>query len=61
MSLYVYVPGVNDAAAAQVPASISDDQAMFVEPLAAACQITQQVSHVSKDMLIWIGRVPLLS
>jgi hypothetical protein len=37
---YAIVPIVNIH---PVPASVSDDEAMFVEPLAAACQISQQV------------------
>jgi len=49
---YAVVPIVNIHA---VPASLSDDQAMFVEPLAAACQITQQVHFQSGDRVAVVG------
>ena len=43
---YAIVPIVNIH---PVPASVTDDEAMFVEPLAAACQISQQVwCHVER-------------
>ena len=40
---YAIVPIINIH---PVPALVTDDQAMFAEPLAAACQITQQVCLV---------------
>ena len=49
---YLVVPIIN---LHPVPASISDDQAMFVEPLAAACQITQQVQFLSGDRVAVVG------
>jgi threonine dehydrogenase-like Zn-dependent dehydrogenase len=38
-----------------VPDSITDDQAVFVEPLAAACEITQLVSIRPTDRVVVIG------
>ncbi len=38
-----------------VPDSISDDQAVFIEPLAAACEIPQLVSIKPTDRLVVIG------
>jgi threonine dehydrogenase-like Zn-dependent dehydrogenase len=38
-----------------VPDSISDDQAVFIEPLAAACEIPQLVSVKPTDRVVVIG------
>jgi threonine dehydrogenase-like Zn-dependent dehydrogenase len=38
-----------------VPDSISDDQAVFIEPLAAACEIPQLVSLKPTDRVVVIG------
>jgi threonine dehydrogenase-like Zn-dependent dehydrogenase len=38
-----------------VPEEISNDQAVFIEPLAAACQILEQVSIVPSDRVVIIG------
>jgi threonine dehydrogenase-like Zn-dependent dehydrogenase len=38
-----------------VPASMTDDQAVFVEPLAAACEITQLVAIRPTDRVVVIG------
>lgn len=38
-----------------VPDSITDDQAVFIEPLAAACEITQLVSIRPTDRVVVIG------
>lgn len=38
-----------------VPDSLTDDQAVFTEPLAAACEITQQVSIRPTDRVVVIG------
>jgi threonine dehydrogenase-like Zn-dependent dehydrogenase len=38
-----------------VPDSITDDQAVFVEPLAAACEITQQLTVKPSDRVVVIG------
>jgi threonine dehydrogenase-like Zn-dependent dehydrogenase len=38
-----------------VPDSITDDQAVFIEPIAAACEITQQVSMRPTDRVAVIG------
>jgi threonine dehydrogenase-like Zn-dependent dehydrogenase len=38
-----------------LPDSITDDQAVFIEPLAAACEITQQVSIRPTDRVVVIG------
>jgi threonine dehydrogenase-like Zn-dependent dehydrogenase len=38
-----------------VPDSITDDQAVFIEPLAAACEITQLVSIRPADRVVVIG------
>ena len=38
-----------------LPESISDDQAVFVEPLAAACEILQQVAIRPTDRIIVLG------
>lgn len=38
-----------------VPDSISDEQAVFVEPLAAACQVISQVHIQSDDRVVLIG------
>jgi threonine dehydrogenase-like Zn-dependent dehydrogenase len=38
-----------------VPDSISDDQAVFIEPLAAACEIPQRVSIKPTDRVVVIG------
>lgn len=38
-----------------VPDSISDDQAVFIEPLAAACEIPQLVSIKPTDRVVVIG------
>lgn len=39
----------------EIPDSISDEQAVFAEPLAAACQILEQISITSDDTVIIIG------
>lgn len=39
----------------RVPASVSDDEAVFVEPLAAACQILEQVHMKPTDRVAVIG------
>lgn len=39
----------------QIPASISDEEATFVEPLAAAMEITEQVHIKSTDSIIVLG------
>lgn len=39
----------------RVPASVSDDEAVFVEPLAAACQILEQVHVKPTDRVAVIG------
>jgi threonine dehydrogenase-like Zn-dependent dehydrogenase len=38
-----------------LPKEISNDQAVFIEPLAAACQILEQVSIVPSDRVVVIG------
>ncbi len=38
-----------------VPDSITDDQAVFIEPLAAACEITQLVSIRPTDRVVVVG------
>lgn len=38
-----------------LPEEISDDQAVFIEPLAAACQILEQVSIAPTDRVVVIG------
>jgi threonine dehydrogenase-like Zn-dependent dehydrogenase len=38
-----------------LPDSVSDDQAVFVEPLAAACEITEQVHVRPTDRVVVIG------
>jgi threonine dehydrogenase-like Zn-dependent dehydrogenase len=38
-----------------LPDSITDDQAVFIEPLAAACEITQLVSIKPTDRVVVIG------
>jgi threonine dehydrogenase-like Zn-dependent dehydrogenase len=38
-----------------VPDSLTDDQAVFTEPLAAACEITQQVSIRPADRVVVLG------
>lgn len=38
-----------------LPDEISNDQAVFIEPLAAACQILEQVSIVPTDRVVVIG------
>ena len=38
-----------------LPDSISDDQAVFIEPLAAACQIVQQLRIEPRDRVLVIG------
>ena len=38
-----------------LPTSLTDDQAVFIEPLAAACEITQQVSVRPSDRVVVIG------
>jgi threonine dehydrogenase-like Zn-dependent dehydrogenase len=49
---YVTIPLVN---LHHVPANICDDEAVFVEPLAAACQILEQVHIKSTDRVYVIG------
>ncbi|HOD84759.1 MAG: 2-deoxy-scyllo-inosamine dehydrogenase [Planctomycetes bacterium ADurb.Bin126] len=39
----------------EVPASLEDDQAVFAEPLAAACQITRQVRVCPRDSVVVLG------
>lgn len=57
---YVAVPKAN---LHTVPDSVSDDQAVFVEPLAAAFQILEQVSIASSDhvLIVGDGRLGLMS
>jgi threonine dehydrogenase-like Zn-dependent dehydrogenase len=38
-----------------VPDALSDDQAVFVEPLAAACQILEATSITSSDRVVLVG------
>jgi threonine dehydrogenase-like Zn-dependent dehydrogenase len=38
-----------------VPASVSDEQAVFVEPLAAACEILEQVTIRPTDRVVILG------
>lgn len=38
-----------------VPDGVPDEAAVFVEPLAAACQVTQQVRPSKKDRVVLIG------
>ena len=38
-----------------LPDNISDDQAVFTEPLAAACQILEQISITANDRVVIIG------
>lgn len=38
-----------------LPKEISNDQAVFIEPLAAACQILEQVSIATTDRIVVIG------
>lgn len=38
-----------------LPTSLSDAQAVFIEPLAAACEITQQISVNPTDRVVVIG------
>ena len=38
-----------------IPDSLTDDQAVFTEPLAAACEITQMVSIRPEDRVVVIG------
>lgn len=38
-----------------LPESLTDDQAVFVEPLAAACQILQQASITPSDHVVVLG------
>lgn len=49
---YLVLPGRN---LHHVPDSLSDAQAVFVEPLAAACQITRQVSVKPRDRVVVLG------
>lgn len=49
---YTVLPIVN---LHRVPASVSDDEAVFVEPLAAACQILEQVHVKPADRVAVIG------
>ena len=49
---YCIAPIVNLHA---VPDSLTNDQAVFTEPLAAACQITQQVHFSSGDRVAVVG------
>lgn len=39
----------------RVPANISDEEAVFVEPLAAACQILEQVHIKTTDRVVVLG------
>lgn len=39
----------------EVPSSVSDDAALFIEPLAAACNILEQVEITSADAVAVIG------
>jgi threonine dehydrogenase-like Zn-dependent dehydrogenase len=38
-----------------LPTSLPDEQAVFIEPLAAACEITQQISIKPTDRVVVIG------
>ena len=38
-----------------LPSTLTDDHAVFIEPLAAACEITQQVDVRPKDRVVVIG------
>jgi len=38
-----------------LPEALTDDQAVFIEPLAAACEITQQVAVRPNDRVVVIG------
>ncbi len=38
-----------------LPVTLTDDQAVFIEPLAAACEITQQVNVCPEDRVVVIG------
>lgn len=38
-----------------VPSSLTDDQAVFVEPLAAACEITQQIQVEPTETVVVLG------
>ena len=38
-----------------LPDEVSDDQAVFIEPLAAACQILEQISIIPTDHVVVIG------
>jgi len=38
-----------------LPSSLSDDQAVFIEPLAAACEITHQINVKPTDRVVVIG------
>jgi threonine dehydrogenase-like Zn-dependent dehydrogenase len=49
---YTALPSVN---LHRVPAGVSDDEAVFVEPLAAACQILEQVHIKPADRVAVIG------
>jgi len=49
---YVTLPTVN---LHPIPDSVTDEQAVFVEPLAAACEILQQVSIKPADTVVVIG------
>ncbi len=49
---YVTVPAAN---LHELPDSVSDDQAVFVEPLAAAFQITHQVEIRQSDRVVVLG------
>ena len=49
---YVKLPSVN---LLEVPANVSDDEAVFVEPLAAACGITEQIEIFPETRVAVIG------
>eukprot|EP00283_Hemiselmis_rufescens_P006414 CAMPEP_0173422730 /NCGR_PEP_ID=MMETSP1357-20121228/3325_1 /TAXON_ID=77926 /ORGANISM="Hemiselmis rufescens, Strain PCC563" /LENGTH=191 /DNA_ID=CAMNT_0014385781 /DNA_START=22 /DNA_END=593 /DNA_ORIENTATION=+ len=49
---YATIPLIN---LHEVPQTLSDDQAMFAEPLAAACQILQQVHVQGSDRVAVVG------
>ena len=45
----------------EVPENVTDEQAVFVEPLAAACEITEQlhIEHTSKVVVLGDGKLGL--
>jgi threonine dehydrogenase-like Zn-dependent dehydrogenase len=49
---YTQLPDVN---LLRVPANVSDDEAVFTEPLAAACEVVQQHHILPTDRVVVIG------